>query len=123
MHAGQYKHLGLQRFAGAYVRGFVSGGPYPRGPGGGVKFHVGFDRSSLKGSLVFGVEPGSEAYKAGLGDGQRILGSSFYIGDTSKEVQLAIWTDPGNQVLKYFSRGSEASLQQFSLDPNEIFIQ
>ncbi len=52
---------------------------YPRAAEGGSKFDLGFDRNSLKGSLVFGVEPGSEAYKAGLRDGQRMVGWSFYI--------------------------------------------
>jgi len=81
------------------------------------KFDLGFDSKSTQGDgVVFGVEPSSEAYKAGLRDGQRLVGWSFSRGDTSREVRLRIMTDHGDQVLKYYPRGAEVSPQQFSLD-------
>jgi predicted metalloprotease with PDZ domain len=82
------------------------------------KFDLGFDPRSTKSQdrVVFGVEPGSEAYKAGLRDGQKLVGWSFSFGETSKEVRLTMVTDHGDQVLKYYPRGPEVSLQQFSLD-------
>jgi predicted metalloprotease with PDZ domain len=82
-----------------------------------AKFDLGFDSKSTKSDrVVFGVEPGSEAYKVGLRDGQKLLGWSFDFGDTSKEVRLRIAADHGDQVLKYYPRGPDVSLQQFNLD-------
>jgi predicted metalloprotease with PDZ domain len=82
------------------------------------KFDLGFDRKSIKSEdkRVFGVEPSSEAFKAGLRDGQKLVGSSIYFGDPSKEVRLTINTQDGKQTLTYYPRGPELSLQQFSLD-------
>jgi predicted metalloprotease with PDZ domain len=87
-----------------------------------VKFDLGFDRRSIDrrpttgDRIVFGVEPGSEAYKAGLRDGQKLIGWSFNFGDTAKEVRLRAETAHGNLILKYYPRGGKVSLQQFSLD-------
>ncbi len=83
-----------------------------------AKFDLGFDRPSTRNqpAVAFGVEPGSEAYKAGLRDGQKLLGWSFSFGEPSKEVQLSIATDSGNQMVKYYPRGPAVSVQRFSLD-------
>jgi len=53
------------------------------------KFELGFDRSSITGDakVVVGVKPESEAYKAGLRDGQKLLGWSIYNGDPMKQVR------------------------------------
>ena len=82
------------------------------------KFDLGFDRKSIKSEdkRVLGVEPSSEAFKAGLRDGQKLGGSSIYFGDPSKQVRLTIDTVDGKQTLTYYPRGPELSLQQFSLD-------
>jgi predicted metalloprotease with PDZ domain len=82
-----------------------------------VKFNLGFDRRSTTGDrIVLGVEPGSEAYKAGLRDGQKLMGWSFNFGDAAKEVRLRTETAHGDLVLKYYPRGEKVSLQQFGLD-------
>jgi predicted metalloprotease with PDZ domain len=83
-----------------------------------AKFDLGFDRRSTRNqpAVAFGVEPGSEAYKVGLRDGQRLLGWSFSFGEPSKEVWLSVATDSGNQMLKYYPRGRAVSVQQFILD-------
>jgi len=83
-----------------------------------AKFDLGFDRRSTRNqpAVAFGVEPGSEAYKAGLRNGQKLLGWSFSFGEPSKEVQLSIATDGGDQILKYYPRGPTVSVQQFGLD-------
>lgn len=82
------------------------------------KFDLGFDRKSTKteNKLVFGVEAGSEAFKAGLRDGQKLVSWSFDLGDTSKQVRLTVDTEGGKQALTYYPRGPETSLQQFTLD-------
>jgi predicted metalloprotease with PDZ domain len=89
---------------------------------GDVKFDLGFDRRSIDrrstagDRIVFGVEPGSEAYKAGVRDGQKLVGWSFNFGDTAKEVRLRTETAHGDLILTYYPRGAKVSLQQFSLD-------
>ena len=82
------------------------------------KFDLGFDRKSVTSDdkKAFGVEPGSEAFKAGLRDGQQLAGWSFDFGDPSKQVRLTIKAEDGKRTLTYYPRGSEVSLQQFSLD-------
>ena len=65
---------------------------------------------------VSGVEPGSEAWKAGLRDGQQRAGWSIHNGDPSKEVRLRIHTGNGEQVLRYYPRGPKVSIQRFTLD-------
>jgi predicted metalloprotease with PDZ domain len=81
-------------------------------------FDLGFDRRSTRSDdkVVFGVEPGSEAYKAGLRDGHQLLNSSIHNGDPSKQVRLTINTADGDQVIAYYPRGSKVQVQQFSLD-------
>jgi predicted metalloprotease with PDZ domain len=82
------------------------------------KFDLGFDRQSTRSEekKVLGVEPGSEAFKAGLRDGQKLVGWSFNFGDPSKEVRLTIDADGDKRVLTYYPRGASASVQQFRFD-------
>jgi predicted metalloprotease with PDZ domain len=85
------------------------------------KFDLGFDRRSVKSEdkIVFGVEADSEAWKAGLRDGQRLVGWSIHNGDASKEVRLTIQTADGELVLRYYPRGSDISIQRFTLDARD----
>jgi predicted metalloprotease with PDZ domain len=89
------------------------------------KFELGFDRSSITSDTqkVVGVKPDSEAYKAGLRDGQQLLGWSIYNGDASKQVRLTIRTDNGKQVLTYYPQGTKSSVQQFVLDTGEYAVR
>jgi predicted metalloprotease with PDZ domain len=82
------------------------------------KFDLGFDPRSTESAdkRVSGVELGSEAFKAGLRDGQKLVGWPFNFGNPSKEVRLTIDADDGKRTLAYYPRGPEISLQQFSLD-------
>jgi predicted metalloprotease with PDZ domain len=82
------------------------------------KFDLGFDGKSTRSddNKVFGVEPGSEAFKAGLRDGQELAGWSFNLGDPSEEVRLTINAADGKRTLNYYPRGPAVSVQQFSLD-------
>ena len=85
------------------------------------KFDLGFDRRSVKSEdkIVFGVEAGSEAWKAGLRDGQRLVGWSIHNGDASKEVRLTIQTPDGEHVLRYYPHGADISIQRFTLDSGD----
>lgn len=85
------------------------------------KFDLGFDRRCVKseGKIVFGVEADSEAWKAGLRNGQRLLSWSIHNGDTSKEVRLTVQTADGEHVLRYYPRGPDISIQRFTLDSRD----
>jgi len=89
------------------------------------KFDLGFDRSSITGKTkqVIGVTADSEAYKAGLRDGQQLLGWSIYNGDPTKQVKLTIKTDTGRQVITYLPQGERVSVQQFILDQGEYSMK
>lgn len=81
-------------------------------------FDAGFDTAPLKSGtqVVSGVELDSEAYKAGLRNGQELAGWSIYNDDVSKQVRLKIKSAEGVRVLEYYPLGRKISVQQFSLD-------
>jgi predicted metalloprotease with PDZ domain len=89
------------------------------------RFELGFDRRSITGDAkqVVGVKPHSEAYKAGLRDGQKLLGWSIYNGDPIRQVRLTIKTDNGKQVLTYYPQGFKIPIQQFVLNAGENFLK
>jgi len=82
-----------------------------------AKFDLGFDEeSSIGKNIVLGVEADSEAYKAGLRNGQQLVGWSIHHGDPSKQVRLTVKTADISQVRTYYPRGPNVSVQQFNLD-------
>jgi predicted metalloprotease with PDZ domain len=85
------------------------------------KFDLGFDRKSITGEKkqVIGVKAESEAYKAGLRDGQQLIGWSIYNGEPGKQVKLTIKTESGRQVITYYPQGEKVSVEQFMLDQTE----
>jgi predicted metalloprotease with PDZ domain len=89
------------------------------------RFELGFDRRSITSDAkqVVGVKPDSEAYKAGLRDGQKLLGWSIYNGDPIRQVRLTIKTDNGKQVLAYYPQGFKVPIQQFVLNAGENFLK
>jgi predicted metalloprotease with PDZ domain len=89
------------------------------------KFDLGFDRSSITSETkqVIGVKADSEAYKAGLRDGEQLLGWSIYNGDPTKQVKLTIKTDRGQQAITYFPQGEKVLVQQFMLDQSEFSVK
>jgi predicted metalloprotease with PDZ domain len=89
------------------------------------KFDLGFDpwsiRSKDKDKKVSGVEPGSEAFKAGVRDGQKLKAWSLNFGDPSQLVRLTIESEDGKRVLTYYPRGARTSVQQFRLNSTQYF--
>jgi predicted metalloprotease with PDZ domain len=85
------------------------------------KFDAGFDQASLKqgNKIISGVEPGSEAYKAGLRDGQELDAWSIHNNDPTKQIRLTIKNTDGNQVITYYPQGEKVSVQQFRLDKDK----
>ena len=81
------------------------------------KFDLGMDEDMLRTKkLVSGVRRDSEAFKAGLRDGQQIIVSSIYWNDPSKPVELTVQTAAGNRSFEYYPRGSESAVPQYHLD-------
>ena len=89
------------------------------------KFDLGFDRGSITSETknVVGVRQDSEAYKAGLRDGQQLLGWSIYNGDPTKQVKLTIKTAAGRQEITYYPQGEKISVQQFILNAGEYSLK
>lgn len=82
------------------------------------RFELGFDRGSVQAEpyKVVGLKEDSEAYKAGLRNGQQLIGWSFNNGDPTKEVKLTIKTESGKQAITYYPQGNKVPVQQFVLD-------
>jgi predicted metalloprotease with PDZ domain len=80
-------------------------------------FDLGFDGAILRAkSRVSGVNPESEAFKAGVREGQEVLGMSIYWDDASKPVRLKVRTGDGQQAIEYFPRGKSIPAPQYHLD-------
>jgi predicted metalloprotease with PDZ domain len=86
------------------------------------RFELGFDRSSVDAEphKVVGLKEDSEAYKAGLREGQQLIGWSIQFGDPTKLVTLRIKTENGRQVITYYPQGNKLPVQQFVLDQSAI---
>lgn len=82
------------------------------------RFELGFDRSSVQAEphKVVGLKEDSDAYKAGLRNGQQLIGWSITNGDPTKQVKLTIKTESGRLVITYYPQGKKVPVQQFVLD-------
>jgi predicted metalloprotease with PDZ domain len=83
-----------------------------------VSFDLGFDfDASAKANKVSGVRPDGPAFKAGLRDGQELLGSSVYYNDAEKPAKFTIQTGNGAKTkVEYFPRGKTVTVPQYHLD-------
>jgi predicted metalloprotease with PDZ domain len=82
-----------------------------------LKFDLGMDENTLRTKkLVAGVRPDSEAFKAGLRDGQQVIGTSIYWNDPLKPAKLTVHMAEGNQTFEYYPRGSASAVPQYHLD-------
>jgi predicted metalloprotease with PDZ domain len=80
-------------------------------------FDLGFDSDVLRSkNLISSVREDSEAFKAGVRDGQEGLGMSIYWGDVSKPVKLTVRFAGGQQRIEYLPKGSIVSIPQYHLD-------
>jgi predicted metalloprotease with PDZ domain len=81
-------------------------------------FDLGFDPEYLNSPehRARGVKERGPAYRAGLRDGQELVGWSIYKGDTSKPVKLTIKDSRGTRVLEYLPIGATVGVQRFELD-------
>ncbi len=82
------------------------------------QFELGFDEESVRTNVVSGVKPDSEAFKAGIRDGQKITRVSVFWNDTSKPVRLTVRSSDGDHSLEYYPRGPSREIQQYYMDVN-----
>ncbi|HEY6307265.1 MAG TPA: hypothetical protein VI488_12495 [Candidatus Angelobacter sp.] len=83
------------------------------------EFELGMDAEALREKhVVANVKPDSEAFKAGLRDGQRITRTSVTWNDTSKLVKLTARTSDGDHAFEYYPRGPSRDIPQYHLDPS-----
>jgi predicted metalloprotease with PDZ domain len=83
------------------------------------EFELGMDAQTLRDKhVVANVKPDSEAFKAGLRDGQRIVRTSVTWNDTSKLVKLTVRAADGDYAFEYYPRGPSRDIPQYHLDPS-----
>ena len=79
-------------------------------------FDLGFDKETLLSkNYISGVKPDSAAFRAGIRDGQDVVGESIYWDDVSKPVRLKIRSGDGQQTIEYFPTGVTFPIPQYHL--------
>lgn len=67
------------------------------------RFDLGFDdRKSFLAGRVRGVRSGSQAFRAGLRDGQRILRASVFYNDPAREVEILVRDRAGDRIIEFY---------------------
>jgi predicted metalloprotease with PDZ domain len=81
-------------------------------------FELGMNRADLiEKRIVTGLQPGSEAQKSGLQEGDRVASTSIYWNDTSKPVKLTIRRGQSTSSVEYYPRGpSLGVIPQYVVD-------
>lgn len=81
-------------------------------------FELGMNRTELiEKRVVTGLQPGSEAQKSGLQEGDTVIGTSVYWNDTSKPVKLTIRRGQTTSTVTYYPHGpSLGAIPQYTLD-------
>jgi predicted metalloprotease with PDZ domain len=81
-------------------------------------FDLGFDIDGSQAmKVVSGVVNGGPAFKAGLRNGDKLLGMSYSKHDPDRQARFTIASEGGSKRITYFPRGSPAQAWQYSLDP------
>ena len=81
-----------------------------------VQFELGMDKESLrKKYVVASVKPDSEAFKAGLRDGQQVVRLSVSWDDPSKLVKITVRGAGGDHAYEYYPKGPSLEIQQYYL--------
>ena len=69
-------------------------------------FDLGFDETAFRETrLLKGVRPGSAAHRAGLRNGQRVLGWTIHFDDTDREAELIVEENGAIMQVHYLPRG------------------
>jgi len=79
-------------------------------------FDAGFDENAAKArSLVAGVSVGSNAYRAGLRDGQKIASWSLHDRDRKVTAEVTIEDGGTKRTIRYLPEGKPMSVPVFAL--------
>jgi predicted metalloprotease with PDZ domain len=80
-------------------------------------FDLGFDfAASTNAKKVVGVRPDSPASKAGLRDGQGLLGWSVHNNEPDKAAKFTIQTDDGEKTkIEYYPKGKTITVPQYHI--------
>jgi predicted metalloprotease with PDZ domain len=82
------------------------------------KFEVGFDfEASRKNHTVTGLVPGSAAAKAGIAEGQKLVGWSVSFGDAAKPAVMTIDENGTKRKIEYLPAGEPVPTPQFEAQP------
>jgi len=78
-------------------------------------FKAGFDVDAMyQGGVIRGVEPESEAFRAGLRDGQSVLQTSgINPNDANQAIEINVLDSGQPKRIRYFPRGSAAQVDQY----------
>jgi len=84
-------------------------------------FDMGYDLSSSshQGKIV-GAKVGSNAYRAGLRDGQTYLDIDFKNGDPAKKARITVKDQAAQRVVTYYPAGETVLIPQYKLRPGEL---
>jgi predicted metalloprotease with PDZ domain len=82
-----------------------------------AEFDLGFDTTaSLKTSIIQGVKPDSNAFRAGVRNGQKWEPSDVVFGDPSYQVDIALDDEQGRRHVKYYpTAGVTIALPQYKI--------
>lgn len=82
-------------------------------------YDLGFDfPASRAAHALTGVATNGPAFKAGLRNGQRVLGYSIYNNDSTRLATITISTADGPQKISYYPGGQSLQVWQYRLIPN-----
>jgi hypothetical protein len=65
------------------------------------------------------VNPDSAAFKAGIRDGQEVVGASIYWDDVSKPIRLKIRSGDGQRIIEYFPIAKPVPIPQYHLQSEQ----
>lgn len=81
------------------------------------RFDLGFDdRKSFLAGRVQGVKRGSNAFRAGLRDGQRLLRASVFYNDPSREVEIHVRDRTGDRLIEFHPSGRGIIIPRYKLN-------
>jgi len=86
-----------------------------------VLFDLGYSSSgSSHQGKITGVETASNAYRAGLRDGQIYIDADFRNGDPAKEAHITVKDQGPQRVISYYPAGRTALIPQYKINPGPL---
>ena len=85
------------------------------------QFELGFDyETSIHGKVTAGVKRRSNAYRAGLRNGQIILGATVFFGDVTKMVEIRVKASKVERTIKFYPLGRTIAVPQYELKCSHV---